>query len=60
MHGLSTIPLMYVFNHTLYMRFENHVFNAWYEKHVFYHPLESLMLTYYNPCIKKVFLKMFV
>ena len=34
------------------MHFEKHAFNAWYEKHAFYHPLSSLMLTYYNPCIK--------
>ena len=32
-------------------------FNAWYEKHAFYHPLKSLMLTYYNPYIKIGFLK---
>ena len=42
------------------MRFEKHVFNAWYEKHAFYHPLESLMLTYYIPCIKIVFLETYV
>ena len=39
----------------LYMRFEKHAFNAWYEKHAFYHPLDSIMLTYYNPSIKTVF-----
>ena len=43
------------FYHTIYMRFEKHAFNAWYEKHAFYHPLRSLMLAYYNPCIKIVF-----
>ena len=37
------------------MRFEKHAFNAWVEKPAFYHPLKSLMLTYYNPCIKIVF-----
>ena len=33
------------------MRFEKHTFNAWYEKHAFFHALKSLMLTYYNPYI---------
>ena len=47
----------YVFYHTLHMRFEKHAFNAWYEEHAFYHPLKSLMITYYNPCIKIVFLE---
>ena len=37
------------------MRFEKHAFNAWVDKPAFYHPLKSLMLTYYNPCIKIVF-----
>ena len=32
------------FYNTLYMRFEKHAFNAWYEKHAFYHPLKSLSL----------------
>ena len=32
------------------MRFEKHMFNAWYEKHAFYHPLKSLIITYYNLC----------
>ena len=45
------------FYHTLYMRFEKHALNAWYEKHAFYHPLKSLMLTYYILCNKIVFLK---
>ena len=39
------------------MRYEKHAFNAWVEKHAFYHPLKSLMLTYYNPSIKIVFLQ---
>ena len=34
-------------------------FNAWFEKHAFYHPLNSLMLAYYNPCIEIVFLETF-
>ena len=57
MHGSNTIRLTYVFYHTLYMRFEKHAFNAWVEKLSFYNPLKSLMLTYYNPCIKLVFLE---
>ena len=32
------------FYQTLYIRFEKHVFNAWYEKHAFYHPLKSICL----------------
>ena len=40
------------------MRFEKHAFNAWYEKHAFYHPLKSLMLTYNNQCIKQFFSKL--
>ena len=48
------------FYHTLYMRFEKHAFNAWAEKHAFYHPLKSVMLTYYNPSIKIVFLQTYV
>ena len=44
------------FYHTLYMRFEKHAFNTGVEKPAFYHPLKSLMLTCYNPCIKIVFL----
>ena len=43
------------FYHTLYMRFEKHAFHAWCEKHALYISLKSLMLTYYNPCIKIVF-----
>ena len=39
---------------------EKHAFNAWYEKHAFYNPLKSLMLTYYNRCIKIVFLETYV
>ena len=39
------------------MCFEKHAFNAWVEKPAFDHPLKSLMLTYYNPCIKIVFSK---
>ena len=39
------------------MRFKKHAFNAWVEKPAFYHTLKSLMLTYYNPCIKIVFLE---
>ena len=39
------------------MHFEKHAFNAWVEKPAFYHPLKSLMLTHYNPCIKIVFLE---
>ena len=41
----------------MYMRFERHAFNAWVEKPscIFYHPLKSLMLTYYNLFIKIVF-----
>ena len=42
------------------MRFEKHALNAWVEKHAFYHPLKSLMLTYYNECIKIVFLETYV
>ena len=57
MHGSSTIGVTYDFYLTLYMRFEKHAFNTWYEKHEFYHPMKSLMLTYYIPCIKIVFLK---
>ena len=57
MHGSSTIRLTYFFYHTLRMRFEKHAFKAWYEKHAFYHPLKSLMITSYNPCIKIVFLE---
>ena len=41
----------------LCMRFEKHALNAWYEKCAFYHQLKSFMLTYYNPCIKLVFLE---
>ena len=48
------------FYHTLYMRFEKHALNTWYEKYAFYHPLKSLMLTNYNPCIKIVFLETYV
>ena len=39
------------------MHFEKFTFNAWCERHAFYHSLKSLMLTYYNPCIKIVFSK---
>ena len=39
------------------MRFEKHAFNALVEKPAFNHPLKSFMLTYYNPCIKIVFLE---
>ena len=35
------------------MRFEKYALNAWYENHAFYHSLKSLMLTYYNHCIKQ-------
>ena len=45
------------FYHTLYMRFEKSAFNACYEKHAIYHPLKSIMLSYYIPCIKIVFSK---
>ena len=50
--------IRYVFycNHTLYMCFDKHAFNAWYEKLAFYHPLKSLMLTYYNPYYRNVFI----
>ena len=48
------------FFHKLNMRFEKHTFNAWVEKHAFYHPLKRLMLTYYNPCIEIVFLETYV
>ena len=58
--GSSTIRLPFVFYRTLYMRFEKHAFNAWVEKPTFYHPLKSLMLTYYNPCIKIDFLETYV
>ena len=34
---------------------QKHAFNAWVEKPAFYHPFKSLMLVYYNPCIKIVF-----
>ena len=59
-HTFRTIRLTYVFYHMLYLRFEKHALNAWYEKHAFYQSLKSLMLTFYNPCIKIVFLKMYV
>ena len=47
---------------------EHHTFNVfsyhtfwkiclWYEKHAFGHLLKSLMLTYYNRCIKIFFMK---
>ena len=42
------------------MRFEKHAFNSWYEKQAFYHPLKSLMITYYNTCFKIVFLETYV
>ena len=42
------------------MCFEKHVLNTWYEKHAFYHPLKSLILTYNTPCIKIVFLETYV
>ena len=60
MHRSSTIRLTYVFYHTLYIHFEKHAFNAWYEEHAFYHPLKSLMLTYYNPYIKIVSLETYI
>ena len=41
-----------MFYHTLYMRFENVRLT-----HAFYHPLISLILTNYNPCIELVFLE---
>ena len=34
------------------MCFERRTFNAWNEKHSFYHPSKSLILTHYNPYIK--------
>ena len=39
----------------LYICFEKDTFNTWYEKHAFYHPLKSLMFTYYNLCILKMY-----
>ena len=56
----AQLRLTYIFYHTLYMRFEKHALNAWYEKHAFYHPLKSRMLTYYILCIKIVFLETYV
>ena len=55
----------YVIKRTLnawieHMRFVKHALNTWVEKPAFYHPLKSLMLTYYNPCIKIVFLETYV
>ena len=49
---LATYVLHYMFYHVLYMRFEKRAFNAWYEKHALHHPLKSLIITNYNPCIK--------
>ena len=39
---------------------KKHALNARVEKHAFYHPLKSLMLTYYNQCIKILFLETYV
>ena len=39
------------------MRFEKHAFNAWYEKHAFYNPLKSPMLTYFTHALRYFFSK---
>ena len=53
---VTSVKCMFLY-HTLYMCFEKRTFNAWNEKHSFYHPSISLILTHYNPYIKLVISK---
>ena len=55
---MNRVPrLTFVFLPYVIHAFGKYAFKAWYEKHAFNHPLKSLMLTYYSPCIKIVFSK---
>ena len=54
-HGSSTIRLTHVFYHTLYVRFEKHAFNTWYEKHEFTIPWKTLWLHITTHALKLFF-----
>ena len=45
----------HVFYHSLYMRFEKHAFNTWYEKHEFTMPWKALCLHITTHALKLFF-----